>query len=131
VICVQAGELNTGAFDPFPEIIDWARQRGAWVHLRWGVRAVGAGRSRPVAPDRRPGRRGLLGDRCDKWLNVRYDCGIALVRRPADLCGSFASAAGYLPGGNGLEAMHHTPHQIELSRETRPVRGRPLTHDVT
>ncbi|HXZ72718.1 MAG TPA: aminotransferase class V-fold PLP-dependent enzyme, partial [Streptosporangiaceae bacterium] len=32
VVCVQAGEVNTGAFDPFAEIVAWARQHGAWVH---------------------------------------------------------------------------------------------------
>jgi glutamate/tyrosine decarboxylase-like PLP-dependent enzyme len=33
VICAQAGEVNTGSFDPFPDIVEWARQRGAWVHV--------------------------------------------------------------------------------------------------
>jgi cysteine sulfinate desulfinase/cysteine desulfurase-like protein len=33
VICAQAGEVNTGAFDPFPEIVSWARERDAWVHV--------------------------------------------------------------------------------------------------
>ncbi len=33
VICAQAGEVNTGAFDPFPEIVAWARERDAWLHV--------------------------------------------------------------------------------------------------
>ena len=44
-----------------------------------------------------------------KWLNVPYDCGIALVRRPGDLRRSFAAAAGYLPPDTGFEATNHTP----------------------
>ena len=33
VVCVQAGEVNTGAFDPFPAVVEWARHRHAWVHV--------------------------------------------------------------------------------------------------
>jgi len=117
VICVQAGEVNTGAFDPFPEIIEWARQRGAWVHCdgAFGLWALAD-----------PARSHLTAGLADadswatdahKWLNVPYDCGIALVRRPGDLRRSFASAAGYLPGGTGFEAMHHTPQASQRARQ--------------
>jgi glutamate/tyrosine decarboxylase-like PLP-dependent enzyme len=43
VICVQAGKVNTGAFDPFPELVQWAQQRREVGACRWRVRAVGAG----------------------------------------------------------------------------------------
>jgi glutamate/tyrosine decarboxylase-like PLP-dependent enzyme len=52
-----------------------------------------------------------------KWLNVPYDCGIALVRRPEDLRRSFGSVAGYLPPGAGFEAMHHTPQASQRARQ--------------
>ena len=52
-----------------------------------------------------------------KWLNVPYDCGIALVRRPEDLRRSFASVAGYLPPDAGFEAMHHTPQASQRARQ--------------
>ena len=117
VICVQAGEVNTGAFDPFPGIIDWARQRGAWVHCdgAFGLWAL-------ADPARAHLTAGLAGadswaTDAHKWLNVPYDCGIALVRRPGDLRRSFASAAGYLPGGAGFEAMHHTPQASQRARQ--------------
>ena len=117
VICAQAGEVNTGAFDPFPEIIDWARQRGAWVHAdgAFGLWAL-------ADPSRAHLTTGLAAadswaTDAHKWLNVPYDCGIALVRRPADLRRSFASAAGYLPPDTGFEAMHHMPQTSQRARQ--------------
>jgi glutamate/tyrosine decarboxylase-like PLP-dependent enzyme len=117
VICAQAGEVNTGAFDPFPDIVAWARERGAWVHVdgAFGLWALAdPGRSRLTA--------GLVGadswaTDAHKWLNVPYDCGIALVRRPEDLRRSFAAVAGYLPPGTGFEAMHHTPQSSQRARQ--------------
>ncbi len=117
VICVQAGEVNTGAFDPFADVVDWARQRGAWVHAdgAFGLWALAD-----------PSRSHLTAGLADadswatdghKWLNVPYDCGIALVRRPEDLRRSFASVAGYLPPGTGFEAMHHTPQSSQRARQ--------------
>jgi glutamate/tyrosine decarboxylase-like PLP-dependent enzyme len=117
VVCAQAGEVNTGAFDPFPGIIGWARERGAWVHVdgAFGLWALAD-----------PSRRGLTAGLAEadswatdahKWLNVSYDCGIALVRRPEDLRRSFASVAGYLPPDSGFEAMHHTPQASQRARQ--------------
>ena len=117
VVCVQAGEVNTGAFDPFPAVIEWARRRGAWVHAdgAFGLWALAD-----------PSRSHLTAGLADadswatdghKWLNVPYDCGIALVRRPEDLRRSFAAVAGYLPPGTGFEAMHHTPQASQRARQ--------------
>jgi glutamate/tyrosine decarboxylase-like PLP-dependent enzyme len=117
VICVQAGEVNTGAFDPFPAVIDWARQRGAWVHAdgAFGLWAL----ADPARADLTAGLAQADSWATDghKWLNVPYDCGIALVRRPADLRRSFAAEAGYLPPGGGFEAMHHTPQASQRARQ--------------
>jgi glutamate/tyrosine decarboxylase-like PLP-dependent enzyme len=117
IVCAQAGEVNTGAFDPFAAIADWAGERGAWVHVdgAFGLWAL-------VDPDLDAVTAGL--DRADswatdghKWLNVTYDCGIVAVRRPGDLQRSFASSAGYLPAGGGFEAMHHTPQSSQRARQ--------------
>jgi glutamate/tyrosine decarboxylase-like PLP-dependent enzyme len=117
VICVQAGEVNTGAFDPFPAVIDWARQRGAWVHAdgAFGLWAL----ADPARADLTAGLAEADSWATDghKWLNVPYDCGIALVRRPADLRRSFAAEAGYLPPDGGFEAMHHTPQASQRARQ--------------
>ena len=79
IVCAQAGEINTGAFDPLAEIVDACRERGAWCHVD-GAFGLWAAAS--------PTRRHLLDgyERADswasdghKWLNVPYDCGIAAV----------------------------------------------------
>jgi glutamate/tyrosine decarboxylase-like PLP-dependent enzyme len=109
--------VNTGAFDPFPDIVEWAGERGAWVHVdgAFGLWALAdPGRSHLTA--------GLDGadswaTDAHKWLNVPYDCGMALVRRPEDLRRSFAAVAGYLPPGAGFEAMHHTPQSSQRARQ--------------
>ena len=85
LVCAQAGEVNSGAFDPFDEIADWLAERSGWLHVdgAFGLWAL-------ADPGRADLVRGL--DRADswatdghKWLNVTYDCGIAFVRRLADL----------------------------------------------
>ena len=117
VICAQAGEVNTGGFDPFPVILEWAQRHQAWVHVdgAFGLWALAdASRSDVTA--------GLAGADSwatdgHKWLNVPYDCGIAFVRRPEDLRRSFAAAAGYLPPDTAFEAMNHTPQSSQRARQ--------------
>jgi glutamate/tyrosine decarboxylase-like PLP-dependent enzyme len=117
VICAQAGEVNTGAFDPFPAIAQWASRHHAWMHVdgAFGLWAL-------TDPSRSHLTAGL--DAADswatdghKWLNVPYDCGIALVRRPGDLRRSFAAAAAYLPPDTGFEATNHTPQSSQRARQ--------------
>jgi glutamate/tyrosine decarboxylase-like PLP-dependent enzyme len=117
VICAQAGEVNTGAFDPFPAILDWARRHQAWMHVdgAFGLWAL-------TDPSRAHLTAGLVGADSwatdgHKWLNVPYDCGIALVRRAADLRRSFAVAAGYLPPDTGFEATSHAPQSSQRARQ--------------
>jgi glutamate/tyrosine decarboxylase-like PLP-dependent enzyme len=117
VICAQAGEVNTGAFDPFPAIVEWARRHQAWVHVdgAFGLWALTD-----------PSRSHLTAGLADadswatdghKWLNVPYDCGIVLVRRPGDLRRSFATNAAYLPPDTGFEAVNHTPQSSQRARQ--------------
>jgi glutamate/tyrosine decarboxylase-like PLP-dependent enzyme len=117
VICAQAGEVNTGAFDPFREIVGWARQRQGWVHIdgAFGMWAL-------ADPSRADLTAGLVDADSwstdgHKWLNVPYDCGILMVRRPEDLRRSFAGVAGYLPPDVGFEAMHHSPQASQRARQ--------------
>jgi glutamate/tyrosine decarboxylase-like PLP-dependent enzyme len=117
LVCAQAGEVNTGAFDAFDEIADWLAERSGWLHVdgAFGLWALAD-----------PTRTGLVAglDRADswatdahKWLNVTYDSGIAFVRRPEDLRRTFASVAGYLPPDAGFEAMHNTPQSSQRARQ--------------
>ncbi len=117
IVCAQAGEVNTGAFDPFPQIVIWAREHSAWLHIdgAFGLWAL-------ADPTRRHLADGVAeadswATDAHKWLNVAYDNGIVLVRNPQDLQRSFASVADYLPPEDGFEAMHHTPQSSQRARQ--------------
>ena len=118
IVCAQAGEVNTGAFDPFPDIVGWCRSREhAWLHVdgAFGLWAL-------ADPTRSHLVEGLAAADSwatdgHKWLNVTYDCGLALVARPGALRRTFAATAGYLPPDGGFEAMHHTPQSSQRARQ--------------
>jgi len=118
ITCIQAGNVNSGAFDPAAPIIDWAHARGGWVHVdgAFGLWAR-------VAPARRALASGFeaadsWATDAHKWLNVPYDCGIVAVRDAAALRGAMGTGAPYLQEAPVREPMHFTP---ELSRRARGV----------
>jgi glutamate/tyrosine decarboxylase-like PLP-dependent enzyme len=118
IVCLQAGNVNTGACDPIREICTIAGQARAWVHIdgAFGLWAR-------VDPERAALVDGLeLADSsatdAHKWLNVPYDCGVAFVRDAASLRASMAATAAYLLAGGEREPMHHTP---DSSRRARGV----------
>ncbi|HEV7715863.1 MAG TPA: pyridoxal-dependent decarboxylase, partial [Steroidobacteraceae bacterium] len=119
ILLLQAGNLNTGAFDPFDDIIDPARQAGAWVHVdgAFGLWAKAAPALRYLA-------HGLeqadsWATDAHKWLNVPYDSGLAFVRNPHTLQAAMAITADYLPTETGQRnPCDFTP---ELSRRARGV----------
>jgi glutamate/tyrosine decarboxylase-like PLP-dependent enzyme len=117
IVCAQAGEVNTGAFDPFPQIVAWARDRDAWVHVdgAFGLWAL-ADPTRQHLVDGLTEADSWATD-AHKWLNVTYDSGIVLLRNAEHLRHSFASVAGYLPPQDGFEAMHHTPQSSQRARQ--------------
>jgi glutamate/tyrosine decarboxylase-like PLP-dependent enzyme len=112
IVCVQAGNVNTGAFDPFDDA-------GAWVHCdgAFGLWAA-------AAPARAYLTEGLhLADSwatdAHKWLNVPYDSGLAFVRDADALRAAMAVTAEYLPTvGPQRNPADYTP---ELSRRARGV----------
>jgi glutamate/tyrosine decarboxylase-like PLP-dependent enzyme len=115
IVCLQAGNVNTGASDPFGPLIEWARGHGAWVHVD-GAFGLWAAASR----DQREQVAGVAGadswaTDCHKWLNTTYDCGIALVRDPETLRAAMAASASYLPGA-ATEAMGMTPQSSQRAR---------------
>jgi len=118
IVCLQAGNVNTGTCDPIREVCTMAGRAGAWVHIdgAFGLWAR-------VDPERAALVDGLeLADSCatdaHKWLNVTYDSGIAFVRNAASLRASMAAPAAYLLSGNEREAMYHSP---DSSRRARGV----------
>ncbi|MFG6491907.1 pyridoxal phosphate-dependent decarboxylase family protein [Microbacterium sp. P03] len=117
IVCLQAGEVHTGAFDDFAELIPIARRHGAWVHVD-GAFGLWAAAS--------PGLQSLTAGvgEADSWttdahktLNVPYDCGMAIVRDPADSIAMFRTGGDYLMYAS-LDPWDVTP---ELSRRGRGV----------
>jgi glutamate/tyrosine decarboxylase-like PLP-dependent enzyme len=118
IVCIQAGSVNTGAFDPAEEICARAHEQGAWVHVD-GAFGLWAG----ISPQFRHLTKGFA--RADswatdahKWPNVNYDSGLVLVRAGNALRASMGISAAYLQGGTKREPMHHAP---ESSRRARGV----------
>jgi glutamate/tyrosine decarboxylase-like PLP-dependent enzyme len=119
VVCVQAGNVNTGACDPMRAIIDHVRRfdAPAWIHVdgAFGLWAR-------VAPARAHLVDGVeLADSwatdAHKWLNTPYDCGMAIVRDEAALRKAMALNAAYLPSDQA-NPCDYTP---ESSRRPRGV----------
>ena len=116
IVCLQAGNVNTGALDPAEELIALARQSGSWVHVdgAFGLWAKAAPGYRELA-------RGYeaadsWATDAHKWLNVPYDSGLVFVRDPAAMTGAMGLSASYLTAGAGVEAMNRGP---EASRRAR------------
>ncbi len=119
ILCVQAGNVNTGAFDPIREISQRAHDAGAWVHVD-GAFGLWA-RATPARAQLAAGVE--LADSwatdAHKWLNVPYDSGVAFVRDAAALRAAMAITAEYLPtAGPQRNPSDYTP---ELSRRARGV----------
>jgi len=118
IVCLQAGNLHSGAFDPFAEAIALAHARGAWVHVdgAFGLFAAAS-----------PAYRHLTDgfEAADSWatdahktLNVPYDCGIAIVRDPAAVKAAMGMHGAYLIHDDAGDPFEKVP---ELSRRARSV----------
>jgi glutamate/tyrosine decarboxylase-like PLP-dependent enzyme len=119
IVCTQAGNVNTGAFDPIDAVCDAAHAANAWVHVD-GAFGLWAAASPQLAPL-------IKGfEHADswatdfhKWLNVPYDSGLALVRDADALRAAMAITAEYLPTESPLRnPSDYTP---ELSRRARGI----------
>ena len=119
IVCAQAGNVNTGAFDPFREICKRAHDGGAWVHVdgAFGLWAAAA----PSCASLVDGIEDADSWATDghKWLNVPYDNGMAFVRDAHALRAAMAITAEYLP----TVSEHRNPADFtpELSRRARGV----------
>ena len=118
LVCLQAGNVNTGASDPFGPLVDWAHENGAWVHVdgAFGLWAAASpGTAGQVAGISAADSWATDGH---KWLNTTYDCGIALVADPRALRSAMEAAAAYLPedATRPSEPMHVTPQSSQRAR---------------
>jgi len=118
IVCVQAGNVNSGAFDPAEAICTAAREQGAWVHVD-GAFGLWA-RISPKFDNLTKGfeKADSWATDAHKWPNVGYDSGLVIVRDAAALRASMDIRAAYLEPGSRREPMHHTP---EASRRARGV----------
>ena len=116
IVCLQAGEVHTGAFDPFGEAVSIAKEHGAWVHVdgAFGLWAAASPRYRALTA-------GMEG--ADSWAtdahkthNVPYGSGLALVREPTDL------AAVPQPSPRRLRPRLPQPHQLHRPQPPRDRR---------
>jgi glutamate/tyrosine decarboxylase-like PLP-dependent enzyme len=119
IVCAQAGEVNTGAFDPLPEIADAARAAGAWLHVDgafglWAATSpklahlvAGAERADSWATD------------AHKWLNVPYDCGIVFCAHPDAHRAAIGVHAEYLIHGDADALRDQVDWTPEFSRRAR------------
>ncbi len=118
LVVAQAGQLNTGAFDPFADIIPMAQAKGAWVHVD-GAFGLWA-RAVPELKAMTAGVEAADSWATDghKWLQTPYDCGYAIVRLPAPHRKAMTAAASYLPveAPGERDPSHYVP---ELSRRAR------------
>ena len=118
LVIAQAGNVNSGAFDPIDEICDRARRVDAWVHIdgAFGLWAAGSRTRKSLA-------RGI--EKADSWsvdahktLNAPYDCGIILCRHRDALIAAMQATASYILYSEQRDGMHYTP---EMSRRARGV----------
>jgi glutamate/tyrosine decarboxylase-like PLP-dependent enzyme len=122
IVCAQAGNVNTGAFDPLAEICQASHASGAWVHVdgAFGLWAAASPALRPLVAGVE------LADSWatdgHKWLNVPYDSGLAFVAHPADHRAAMAKAASYLIGG---QADQRDPFNW-VPESSRRARGFPI-----
>ena len=120
IVCAQAGEVNSGASDPLADIVGLCRAHGAWCHVdgAFGLWAA-------VSPTRRHLLAGFEGadswaTDAHKWLNVPYDCGIAIVADATRQRGAMASTADYIPA-NDSDVPWGVESTPEFSRRARAV----------
>lgn len=119
IVCTQAGNINTGGFDPVGDICDAVKGTGAWVHVD-GAFGLWAAAS-PELAHLCNGFQAADSWATDahKWLNVPYDCGIAFVRDAAALKSAMSITADYLI--TKTESRNPSDYTPELSRRARGV----------
>jgi len=119
IVCAQAGNVNTGAFDPLPQLADAAAGAGAWLHVdgAFGLWAA-------VSPTLRHLVAGV--DRADswttdahKWLNVPYDSGLAFCAHPEAHRAAMTITASYLIQGEPDGPRDQVDWTPEFSRRAR------------
>ncbi len=118
IVCLQAGNVNTGALDPSAAIIAQSKAAGAWVHVDGAFGLWAAAAPARASLVNGIGEADSWATDAHKWLNVPYDSGLVFVRNPQHLRAALATSAAYLVQGETREPFHYTP---EFSRRARGI----------
>jgi glutamate/tyrosine decarboxylase-like PLP-dependent enzyme len=123
IVVANAGEVNTGAFDPIGAMAELcaAYAPGAWLHVDGAFGLYAA-----LSPAHRHMLTGIeradsVASDAHKWLNVPYDCGFVFVRDAASLRGAFAATAAYLQSDTSPSVWNAFDHVPEMSRRFRAL----------
>lgn len=115
---IQAGNVNTGSFDPINDICNKAQKANAWVHIdgAFGLWAAGSKSKKHLT-------HGI--EKADSWsvdahktLNAPYDCGIVLCKHEQALVSALQNSGSYIQYSENRDGMLYTP---EMSRRARSV----------
>jgi glutamate/tyrosine decarboxylase-like PLP-dependent enzyme len=120
IVCAQAGEVNTGSFDPFSAIAEQAAEHGAWLHVdgAFGMWAAASPSLRHLVDGVEHADSWAVDGH--KWLNVPYDSAFAFCAHPAAHRAAMASSASYLVASKGPE-RDSGDYVPEFSRRARGV----------
>jgi glutamate/tyrosine decarboxylase-like PLP-dependent enzyme len=122
IVVGNAGEVNSGAFDPLDALAELCRAHpaGAWLHIDGAFGLFAAASPRYAHLTRGLELADSVGVDSHKWLNVPYDSGFAFVRDADALRGAFAAGAAYLAPAADAGWDPHT-HVPEMSRRFRAL----------
>jgi glutamate/tyrosine decarboxylase-like PLP-dependent enzyme len=117
IVCAQAGEVNTGCFDPFEEITEICKRQGAWLHVDGAVGLWAAASSEFDSLTKGLDRADSWSTDAHKWLNVPYDCGFIAVADPGALRGAMGIAAPYLTAApDARDSYQYVPESSRRGR---------------
>jgi glutamate/tyrosine decarboxylase-like PLP-dependent enzyme len=117
IVCAQAGNVNSGAFDPLSELADVCEGRGAWLHVDGAFGMWAAANPAHAHLTQGIERADSCATDCHKWLNVPYDSAFVACTRPdAHAAAMSWQAAAYVAPGAGREPTQYVP---ESSRRAR------------
>ncbi|MBF9028953.1 aminotransferase class V-fold PLP-dependent enzyme [Rhodobacterales bacterium HKCCE3408] len=118
IVCLQAGNVNSGAFDPFEALVPIAHDHGAWVHVdgAFGLWAAAAPATRHLTAGMAEADSWAAD--AHKWLQIPYDCGVVIVRDRGAQQRAMGSTASYLPQEERRNPADYAP---ELSRRARGI----------
>jgi glutamate/tyrosine decarboxylase-like PLP-dependent enzyme len=121
IVCAQAGNVNTGAFDPLPAIADLAKQHDAWLHVDSAFGLWAAASPEYASLVRGVERADSVASDAHKWLNVPYDCGVVFCADERAHRSAMSLAAAYILA-TGSE---RDPHEF-VPEESRRARAIPV-----